>query len=69
MYESSEDAIEANEQISFESARRELARHYASAQKPMSTAFAGDIFVRMDGEEAWETIQCTTKAILEWLGY
>ena len=69
MYTSSEDAMEANEAISFEMAQRELRKHYAQAQRPMSKAHEGDIFVRMDGDEEWETIPCTTRAVLEWLGY
>lgn len=72
MYQSSEEAMDANEAISFEAARRELARHGMQCRVPMSAAHAGDIFVLSefgDGSSEWETIPCTTKAILEWLGY
>lgn len=69
MYATSEDAMEANEAVSFAAAKRELARHYAQAQQPTSKAHEGDVFVRMDDGDEWETIPCTTRAILEWLGY
>lgn len=69
MYSNSEDAIEANETVDHATARRELAKHHAEMQVPLSEAHTGDIFVRMQGDDEWETIACTTKAILEWLGY
>lgn len=73
MYTSSEDAIEDNAAISFEMARRELARHGMFCQQPLGAHAAGLIYVRDDyapnALDGWDAIPCTTKGVLEWLGY
>lgn len=72
MYDSSEDAMEANEAIGLETARRELARHGCRIISTFTDApMGGDpsrITVTNDCDEP-EEIACTTRSILEWLGY
>jgi hypothetical protein len=72
MYTTSEDAIEDNAPVSLAQARRELARHQCRIVATFTDAPHGGeptrITVTNDLDEP-EEIECTTKAILEWLGY
>ena len=71
MYTCSEDAMEADERVSLKVAARELAKHYCTIigqQGGDDTAHPRRIYVTNDMDEP-EWIACTTKAILEWLGY
>lgn len=73
MYDNSEDAMNANEAISFGRAAAELRSHGMSCRPTDNGSthiMVWDNFSRTeDGAAAWETIPCRTKAILEWLGY
>lgn len=68
MYATSEDAIEANESISFATAKHELARHGCRILTWCGATEPALIMVTNDLDQP-EAIPCTTKAILEWLGY
>lgn len=72
MYDTSEDAIEANEGVTLKAAQAELARHGCRVLATLTEApFGGNpekIQVTNDIDEP-EWIECTTAAILIWLGY
>lgn len=74
MYDTSEDAMRANDALGYGRAAAELHRHTVncrpSAQPGMIEVEA--VSYRAGDEQAtveWETIPCTSKALLEWLGY
>lgn len=66
MFTSSEDAMTANCAISFAAAKRELRNHGMDCNQ-----VSGGMIVAFNPLDTADCarIPCTTKAILEWLGY
>lgn len=68
MYDTSEEAIQANETISLGAARAELHRHYCRIVDQRGGI--GPLMIEVTNDlDPSEWIPCTTKAVLEWLGY
>lgn len=77
-YATSEEAMEADEALTVERAEAELKKHYCRVigvlrtenpeDQRTPTGYAERICVTNDLDPA-EWIACTTKAVLEWLGY
>lgn len=77
MFDTSEAAMDANVYLSFGRAAAEIRRHGMSCKpvaferdthKPEIMVWDGHSRTP-EGWAAWDTIPCTSKAILEWLGY
>lgn len=67
-YASSEEAMEANETLTVERAARELGRHYCRVLETDEADGRRRIKVTNDVDVP-EWIDCTTRGVLEWLGY
>lgn len=77
MFTSSEEAMQANEAISFGRAAAEIRSHGMKCREPDTCRDQRrpDILIwdghsrTQDGAADWETVPRTTKAILQFLGY
>lgn len=72
-FTNSEDAIEANMAICYNTAAREIKRHGQQCRPALSSGMIEvlDVEYRQGAEpkETWVLIQCTTRHVLAWLGY
>lgn len=73
MFESSEDAMNANEALTYESAARELRKHGVAFRVGLpGRILVEDVSFRAGDEAAtveWVELPLRTRAILEFLGY
>lgn len=70
MFNTSEEAMDANEPVTVAAARREMRSHGMEVGGTEVTVGTRTyISVRDRPGAQWELVECRTRPILEWLGY